>query len=235
MDNINQNKSEELKDKFKDAIGCSDFHVPEFITGIPMADGSEAYQKILDDETDSLANECVRIVENYHTETLATVSEVDVSGVFIDRMERPDLSESNEDACFEIGASAMRSILLPQLAKHKADKKESDENWQKEFDILIEQCDGWHKEADKLQQENEQLTRDLKASQSTADQLAQHLDFKMKEIEQLKKALVGLAKESEDLMDFCIDRKYLDNEDKTDGQILFDEALNAAKELLTNK
>jgi hypothetical protein len=51
---------------------------------------------------------------------------------------------------------------------------------------------------------------------------------------QLSEALTNLQKEAEDLMEFCIDRKYLDNEDLTDGQLLFDEAVFKSKEALTN-
>ena len=44
-----------LVKEFYDAIEETDFHVPEFITGIPMADGSEEYGKILEEETFELA------------------------------------------------------------------------------------------------------------------------------------------------------------------------------------
>ena len=40
-----------LVKEFYDAIEETDFHVPEFISGIPMADGSEEYGKILEEET----------------------------------------------------------------------------------------------------------------------------------------------------------------------------------------
>lgn len=65
--------------------------------------------------------------------------------------------------------------------------------------------------------------------------LSYKLDTAESELKQAKEALSELSKEAEDLMDFCIDRKYLDNEDKTDGQILFDTALIKAKKLLTPK
>jgi len=50
-----EKKAKELIEKFATEIGSSDFHIPEFITGVPMADGSKEYTKILDEETESLA------------------------------------------------------------------------------------------------------------------------------------------------------------------------------------
>jgi hypothetical protein len=48
------------------------------------------------------------------------------------------------------------------------------------------------------------------------------------DIEQIR----TLAKEANDLMEFCIDRKYLDNEDLTDGQISFNQALENIRNLI---
>lgn len=50
-----EEKAKELIKKYEVEIATSDFHVPEFITGVPMADGSYAYSKILREETFSLA------------------------------------------------------------------------------------------------------------------------------------------------------------------------------------
>lgn len=54
-------KAKQLVEKMAVQIGCSDFHVPEFITGVRCADGSEAYHRILKDETDGLAKQCALI------------------------------------------------------------------------------------------------------------------------------------------------------------------------------
>lgn len=54
-------KAKSLVDKFSYEIGSSDFHVPEFISGVPMANGSVAYTEILERETESLAKECAII------------------------------------------------------------------------------------------------------------------------------------------------------------------------------
>lgn len=45
------------------------------------------------------------------------------SGIEIDRFPRPDLLEFNEDACFELGLTAMRDHLLPSLAALTAENK----------------------------------------------------------------------------------------------------------------
>ena len=45
----------ELVKEFYDVIEETDFHVPEFISGIPMDDGSEEYSKIVKEETFKLA------------------------------------------------------------------------------------------------------------------------------------------------------------------------------------
>jgi hypothetical protein len=52
------------------------------------------------------------------------------------------------------------------------------------------------------------------------------------QIQRLRDALKELTNEASDLMDFCIDRGHLDNEDLTDGQKLFELALNNAINLL---
>lgn len=54
-------KADELVEKFRYEIATSDFHVPEFITGIKCADGSPEYTKVLEDETNSLATQCAII------------------------------------------------------------------------------------------------------------------------------------------------------------------------------
>lgn len=51
-------KANQLIDKFRTEIGSSDLHLPEFISGIPMADGSEAYAKAYKDEELTLAEQC---------------------------------------------------------------------------------------------------------------------------------------------------------------------------------
>ncbi len=50
-------KAKDIIEMYATEIGCSDFHIPEFITGVKMADGSKEYKKILDDETESLATQ----------------------------------------------------------------------------------------------------------------------------------------------------------------------------------
>jgi len=47
--------------KFENEIGQSDFHIPEFISGVECADGSYEYGRILDDETRDLAKQCALI------------------------------------------------------------------------------------------------------------------------------------------------------------------------------
>lgn len=54
-------KAEELMEKFRKKIGESDFHVPEFISGVPMADGGVEYKKVYEEEEASLAQECALI------------------------------------------------------------------------------------------------------------------------------------------------------------------------------
>lgn len=51
-------KAKDLFEKFDTDIRTSDFHIPEFISGVPCADGSEAYTKILNEETKLLAKQC---------------------------------------------------------------------------------------------------------------------------------------------------------------------------------
>jgi hypothetical protein len=50
-------KAKELVDKYSTTIGTSDFHIPKFISGIPCADGSPEYSKLLEEETTQLAKE----------------------------------------------------------------------------------------------------------------------------------------------------------------------------------
>ena len=65
-------KAKELVDKYVRSINESDFHIPEFISGVAM--DSHKYGKVLDDETLSLAKICALIavdeilltVENIH-------------------------------------------------------------------------------------------------------------------------------------------------------------------------
>ena len=54
-------EAQSLIDKFATEVGSSDFHVPEFISGVPMADGSEGYKKVYKDEETSLAKQCAII------------------------------------------------------------------------------------------------------------------------------------------------------------------------------
>lgn len=56
-----EKEANEIIEKFKDEIGGSDFHVPDFITGVPMADGSKEYSKILENETNDLARQCALV------------------------------------------------------------------------------------------------------------------------------------------------------------------------------
>lgn len=50
-----EEKAEAIVGKFAIEIESSDFHIPEFITGVKMADSSKEYEKILKDETEALA------------------------------------------------------------------------------------------------------------------------------------------------------------------------------------
>lgn len=54
-------KAIELVDKFRGEIATSDFHIPDFISGVPMADGSKEYTDILNKETIELAKQCAII------------------------------------------------------------------------------------------------------------------------------------------------------------------------------
>jgi len=56
-----KDRAKELVEKFAIEIGSSDFHIPEFITGVKMADGSKEYEKILDEETEALARNCASV------------------------------------------------------------------------------------------------------------------------------------------------------------------------------
>ena len=60
-------------------------------------------------------------------------------------------------------------------------------------------------------------------------QVKSHLE---KHKEEAKKVITDLGNEAYDLMEFCIDRGYLDNEDLTDGQKLFNKAMKASKEYI---
>lgn len=48
-------KAKELIERFAAEIGCSDFHIPQFISNVPCADGSKEYSDILENETLNLA------------------------------------------------------------------------------------------------------------------------------------------------------------------------------------
>lgn len=50
--------ADEIIEMFTDEINTSDFHVPKFISGVKMADGSKEYIKVLEDETFLLAKQC---------------------------------------------------------------------------------------------------------------------------------------------------------------------------------
>jgi len=50
-----QEKAKELVYKFSELIMETDFHIPEFISGINCADGSQEYGKLLEEETELLA------------------------------------------------------------------------------------------------------------------------------------------------------------------------------------
>lgn len=56
-----EQEKERLIELFANEIRTSDFHVPEFITGVPCADGSNEYGKILEDETILTAKACAAI------------------------------------------------------------------------------------------------------------------------------------------------------------------------------
>jgi hypothetical protein len=60
MDTIihHKEKAKEIIEDFYDLISESDFHIPEFISGIPCADGGYEYIKLLQDETLNLAKQC---------------------------------------------------------------------------------------------------------------------------------------------------------------------------------
>jgi len=74
MNTTIDDKAKELVDKFKDEINSSDFHLPEFITGVPCADGSEIYNELLKKETESLAKQCALICVSF-TEEYAKYAE----------------------------------------------------------------------------------------------------------------------------------------------------------------
>lgn len=87
-----------------------------------------------------------------------------------------------------------------------------------------------------LKIENKELQQKLSDNgDSSLDWL--ELRNKLKQTEaintELLKGIENLKKEAEDLMDFCIDRKYLDLEDETDGQVSFNKAILKAKSLLS--
>jgi len=54
-------KAEDLIEDYSTEIGCSDFHIPKFISGVKCADGSDEYGKILDEETFLLAKHCALV------------------------------------------------------------------------------------------------------------------------------------------------------------------------------
>jgi len=81
---------------------------------------------------------------------------------------------------------------------------------------------------------DESIKNQEELGKAIRSQLLPILSSREQEVERLKEALKNLLKESEDLMDFCIDRKYLNTEDLTDGQKLFNEATKSARTALTN-
>lgn len=64
MTDYAKKEAEELIEEFCSEIGASDFHIPEFISGIPCADGSKEYEILLEEETRALAKNIALICVN---------------------------------------------------------------------------------------------------------------------------------------------------------------------------
>ncbi len=66
-------KTETLIERFRHEIATSDFHLPEFISGVPMADGSDEYKKAYGDEERRLAEQCAKA---HVQQTLITLNKI---------------------------------------------------------------------------------------------------------------------------------------------------------------
>lgn len=146
---------------------------------------AEAVAQII---TDAL-NELDKLKHQFLT---AEVPEVVPSECDIDRMARPDLSELNEDACFETGARAMRLILLPYIQRLVQRIELKDEKISRQEDTIGKLISSQQH----LQSENERLS-ELNEWIPVTKSLPKDSDGKILALEYAGHPIVTVAREED--------------------------------------
>lgn len=168
-----------------------------------------------------------RMLENDATERLADLQDLED--------ENSCLINTNEKLQLECNELHFDNKVLNDLVKNLEDDKICLQlvNGQVRKELGLNIGDDVLVKIHELQTNNwrQMYLTELKRLEDTLNELISVKESNTKLVE----ALEELKKEAEDLMDFCIDRGYLDNEDLTGWQIAFDSAMKKSHDALSFK